>query len=205
MIAREMDFVLDQLRTLLTNPSFVPLEEVEIRDEEISRLRQGWEEMEVRWRQAVSMMDSWHHRISNGGASINIDDLKQGMGIGLGVAKAGRPLGDYDREAAIEMGGAENYPLRSANGDSSEPPASEHEAPMGHADSRDLESPLNGSLRRSQRIRLSLESGQAVSEKMDEDHDELVLVDNPGLVNVQRRRLKAQPQSKIPKQVCSKL
>lgn len=81
-LSAEMDEVLEHLRTLLTNPSFVPLEEVQIRDEEIMRLREGWEKMEGRWRQAVAMMDGWHKRISEGD-SVQADELKKGMELGL--------------------------------------------------------------------------------------------------------------------------
>ncbi|KAK2775727.1 hypothetical protein FQN53_003079 [Emmonsiellopsis sp. PD_33] len=86
-LAAEMDLVLEQLRSLLTNPSFVPLEEVELRDNEIFRLRDGWEKMEERWKEAVAMMDGWHRRMAEGGNSVNIDELKQGMGLGLGVSE----------------------------------------------------------------------------------------------------------------------
>lgn len=75
----QMEKVLDHLKILLTNPSFVPLEEVEIRDEEIKRLQEGWEKMESRWKQTVTMMDRWHKRISDGGDSVQIDELKMGM------------------------------------------------------------------------------------------------------------------------------
>lgn len=78
-LSSQMEGVLDHLRTLLTNPSFVPLEEVEMRDEEINRLRDGWEKMETRWKHAVSMMDGWHQRISDGGDSIQVEELKMGM------------------------------------------------------------------------------------------------------------------------------
>lgn len=78
-LSSQMGKVLDHLKTLLTNPSFVPLEEVEIRDEEIKRLQEGWEKMENRWRQTVSMMDGWHKRISDGGDSVQIEELKMGM------------------------------------------------------------------------------------------------------------------------------
>ncbi|RMJ27337.1 NIMA interactive protein [Aspergillus sp. HF37] len=78
-LSSQMESVLAHLRTLLTNPSFVPLEEVEVRDEEIKRLHEGWEKMESRWRQAVTMMDGWHQRISDGGDSVQIEELKMGM------------------------------------------------------------------------------------------------------------------------------
>lgn len=79
LLSREMDAALDQLRALLTNPSFVPLEEVELRDSEIARLRDGWEKMEQRWQEAVSMMDGWHKRVSHGSGSISLGELRLGM------------------------------------------------------------------------------------------------------------------------------
>ncbi|KAJ5175625.1 uncharacterized protein N7482_001502 [Penicillium canariense] len=83
-----MDTVLDHLRTLLTNPSFVPLEEVEIRDEEIGRLREGWEKMENRWKQAVSMMDGWQRRLADGGDSVRVEELKRGMNLDLSFSSS---------------------------------------------------------------------------------------------------------------------
>ncbi|KKK25147.1 hypothetical protein P175DRAFT_0478123 [Aspergillus ochraceoroseus IBT 24754] len=81
----QMDRVLEHLRTLLTNPSFVPLEEVEIRDQEINRLREGWEKMESRWRQAVTMMDGWHKRIAQGGGSVRAEELRMGLKLDVQV------------------------------------------------------------------------------------------------------------------------
>lgn len=107
-LSAEMDTVLDHLRTLLTNPSFVPLEEVELRDEEILRLREGWEKMEVRWRQAVSMMDGWHKRILDGD-SIDLDELRKGMsldsGLGRSIADDPSPLYDEDNISEDEEQG----------------------------------------------------------------------------------------------------
>lgn len=97
-LASEMVMVLDQLRALLTNPSFVPLEEVEMRDNEIYRLREGWEKMESRWREAIAMMDKWHKRIAKGGESINIHELQQGMGISLGIDEQTSFHSHADRE-----------------------------------------------------------------------------------------------------------
>lgn len=85
-LSARMDAVLDHLRTLLTNPSFVPLEEVEIRDEEIKRLRESWEKMENRWKQAVSMMDGWRRRLADGGDSVRVEELKRGMNLDLSFA-----------------------------------------------------------------------------------------------------------------------
>jgi hypothetical protein len=78
-LAAEMDFVIEHLRNLLTNPSFVPLEEVEVREEEIIRLREGWEKMEARWREAVQMMDGWRKRMARSGQTVNLEELKMGL------------------------------------------------------------------------------------------------------------------------------
>jgi len=78
-LAAEMDFVIEHLRNLLTNPSFVPLEEVEIREEEIIRLREGWEKMETRWKEAVQMMDGWRKRMTRSGQTVNLEELKMGL------------------------------------------------------------------------------------------------------------------------------
>jgi hypothetical protein len=85
-VASEMDAVIEHLRTLLTNPSFVPLEEVEMREEEIHRLREGWERMEARWKDAVAMMDGWRKRMMRGGQTVNLEELR--MGLRLSPLKA---------------------------------------------------------------------------------------------------------------------
>ncbi|KAL2042051.1 hypothetical protein N7G274_005239 [Stereocaulon virgatum] len=87
-LASSTDEVLEHLRGLLTNPSFVPLEEVEIREEEIHRLREGWEKMAARWKEAVALMDGWKKRIVNTGDTINLDDLSRGIDLGQGVPTA---------------------------------------------------------------------------------------------------------------------
>ncbi|CAL3968466.1 unnamed protein product [Diplocarpon coronariae] len=78
-LAQETESVLEHVRTLLTNPSFVPLEEVEVREEEILRLREGWERMECRWKDAVSLMDGWRRRMARSGQTVNLEELKMGL------------------------------------------------------------------------------------------------------------------------------
>jgi hypothetical protein len=78
-LAQEMDAIIEHLRNLLTNPSFVPLEEVEVREEEIIRLRECWERMESRWREAVQMMDGWRKRMARSGQTVNLEELKMGL------------------------------------------------------------------------------------------------------------------------------
>lgn len=89
-LAAELESVLAHLRTLLTNPSFVPIEEVEARDDEIVRLREGWVKMEGRWKEALVMMDGWRKRMVDGGDSVNIEELRVGLGLGRSIA-GGRP------------------------------------------------------------------------------------------------------------------
>lgn len=84
-LATQTDELLEHLRGLLTNPSFVPLEEVEIREEEIHRLRDGWEKMTARWKEAVALMDGWKKRMVDTGDTINLNDLEMGMDLGSGI------------------------------------------------------------------------------------------------------------------------
>ncbi|KAL8950059.1 MAG: hypothetical protein Q9222_003882 [Ikaeria aurantiellina] len=90
-LAASTDEVMASLHGLLTNPSFVPLEEVHIRDEEILKLRSGWERMESRWREAVALMDGWRQRMEHTGDTINLDDLRMGMDLGAGLPEAPSP------------------------------------------------------------------------------------------------------------------
>ncbi|PQE11072.1 NIMA interactive protein [Rutstroemia sp. NJR-2017a BVV2] len=80
-LASEMEFVIEHLRTILTNPSFVSLEEVEVREEEIIRLREGWEKMESRWKEAVQLMDGWRKRMARSGQTVNLEELRMGMNL----------------------------------------------------------------------------------------------------------------------------
>jgi hypothetical protein len=78
-LADELEGIMEHLRTILTNPSFVPIEEVEIREVEIARLREGWERMEARWKDAVCMMDSWRRRIASSGKPVDMEELQMGI------------------------------------------------------------------------------------------------------------------------------
>ena len=88
-LASDMDTVLDNLKNLLTNPNFVAVDEVEMREEEIHRLRAGWEKMEARLRESFMLMDSWRKRMTNGD-TINLEELKMGLGLGAGLDSVNR-------------------------------------------------------------------------------------------------------------------
>lgn len=78
-MASELGAVMEHLRTILTNPSFVPIEEVMVREEEIDRLKAGWIKMESRWEDAVHLMDGWRKRMNKTGKPIGEEDLKMGL------------------------------------------------------------------------------------------------------------------------------
>lgn len=93
-LASETDVVLDNLKNLLTNPNFVSVDEVESREEEIHRLRAGWEKMEARLRESFKLMDSWRKRMTKGD-TINLDEITRGL--------------DYDTD--IEADGADGISI----------------------------------------------------------------------------------------------
>ncbi|KIW88305.1 uncharacterized protein Z519_10872 [Cladophialophora bantiana CBS 173.52] len=84
-LAEQMTAILGHCQSILKDPSFVPIEEVEIRDEEIIKLRAGWEKMANRWKEAVTMMDNWRKRMIENGEGLSRDDLS-GLEFGKSVA-----------------------------------------------------------------------------------------------------------------------
>lgn len=103
-LASEMEIVIDHLRTLLTNPSFVPLEEVEVREEEIIRLREGWERMESRWKEAVQMMDGWRKRMARSGQTVNLEELKMGLMLSPLKTADGTAMKGFQLSTLMEEG-----------------------------------------------------------------------------------------------------
>ncbi|KID91260.1 NIMA interactive protein [Metarhizium guizhouense ARSEF 977] len=78
-IAAELDSIMGHLRTILTNPSFVPIEEVMVREDEINRLKTGWVKMETRWKDAVHLIDGWRKRMAASGKSVCDEELQMGL------------------------------------------------------------------------------------------------------------------------------
>lgn len=78
-IAAELDSIMGHMRTILTNPSFVPIEEVMVREDEISRLKTGWVKMETRWKDAVHLIDGWRKRMAASGKSVCDEELQMGL------------------------------------------------------------------------------------------------------------------------------
>jgi hypothetical protein len=125
-LAGDMDTVLDKLKNLLTNPNFVAVDEVELREEEIHRLRAGWEKMEARLREAFVLMDSWRKRMTNGD-TINLDELRMGMHLGEGLDSVDR--GDIsmieeeeeEEEAEVDEGASSVFDDDINSGEQQEP------------------------------------------------------------------------------------
>ena len=99
-LSSSTDEVLEQLRVLLTSPSFVPMEEVAIREDEIVRLREGWEKMEARWREAVTLMDSWRKRMMETGETLNLEDVRKGLSLGSDISVEGSK--EYGELSVVE-------------------------------------------------------------------------------------------------------
>lgn len=78
-LATDLESVLDHMRTILTNPSFVPIEEVVVREEEINRLKDGWMKMEDRWTEAVHLIDGWRKRMAASGRPVCDEELQMGL------------------------------------------------------------------------------------------------------------------------------
>ncbi|KAK0783057.1 hypothetical protein LTR38_013165 [Friedmanniomyces endolithicus] len=111
-LASDLETALSHLKALLSNPNFVTVEEVEIREEEIGRLREGWERMEQRWRDVLRMMEGWRRRMGTG-ERIGLDDLRVGMGMVSPERGGGRGgegyggVGDESGDVEVSFAGEE--------------------------------------------------------------------------------------------------
>lgn len=95
-LALSMSKVLSHCQCILRDPSFVPIEEVHIRDGEIEKLRDGWEKMADRWKEAVTMMSQWRQKMIGDAQDLNeqrrtIDDAFNAEGLS-GIAAFGRSV-----------------------------------------------------------------------------------------------------------------
>lgn len=123
-LATSVDEVLDHLRSILTNPSFVSLEEVEVREDEIIRLRQGWEKMEARWKEAVSLMEGWRKRMVDTGDTINLDDLRLGLNLNSGISATVRADEEYSNFEESALGNNSHISDLEDSFDAAEQPSS---------------------------------------------------------------------------------
>ena len=89
---RQMSAILTHCQTILKDPSFVPIEEVQIRDEEIIKLRIGWEKMAARWKEAVTMMNNQRQKMLEGG-SMDVEEISDlSFGRSIAVLPNGEPV-----------------------------------------------------------------------------------------------------------------
>ncbi|EHK99929.1 hypothetical protein M7I_4008 [Glarea lozoyensis 74030] len=137
-LAGDMEYVIEHLRHILTNPSFVPLEEVEVREEEIARLRDGWEKMESRWREAVQMMDGWRKRMSRSGQTVNLEELKMGLSLSPLKTKEEAVENAYQLSTLMEEGEGDTQADIDAMDDSGVPGQNEFQEPEFDEDDSEL-------------------------------------------------------------------
>ncbi|KAM3557450.1 hypothetical protein ARSEF4850_005071 [Beauveria asiatica] len=81
-MSAELESIMEHMRNILNNPSFVSIDEVVAREEEINRLKEGWVKMETRWKDAMLLIDGWRKRMAAGGSPIREDELKHGFRLG---------------------------------------------------------------------------------------------------------------------------
>lgn len=139
-LAGDMDAVLENLKTLLTNPNFVSVDEVEMREEEIAKLRAGWDKMESRWRDTLALMDGWRKRMAEGGDTINLEDLTRGLHLSVGLSADNSA--DVSVIAEEEEEGDEEEEAFSEQEDLDEPSPVEAEVPERTSKSSSFKSKL---------------------------------------------------------------
>lgn len=114
-VSSELDSVLDHMETILTNPSFVPIEEIMVREEEINRLKDGWVKMENRWKEAVHLIDGWRKRMAASGRPVCDEELQMGLQLSPvminGVDETRHPHG-FDLSAVAEKDDMEVEPVQ---------------------------------------------------------------------------------------------
>lgn len=127
VLARSMAAILEHCRTILKDPSFVPIEEVQVRDEEIIKLRIGWEKMANRWKETVTMMDNWRRKNGENGEPLPGQDLTGfEFGKSIAVFPDGQPIfGAEDELSSIlyENTNLEDISTRVSDGFDHEHPA----------------------------------------------------------------------------------
>lgn len=98
-LASQMGTILQHCQLILKDPSFVPIEEVQLREEEIIKLRTGWEKMATRWKEAVTMMDSWRRRMVEGNEPFDVDELSNlEFGRSMAVMPNGEPVLEQEED-----------------------------------------------------------------------------------------------------------
>ncbi|OAP64091.1 hypothetical protein AYL99_00063 [Fonsecaea erecta] len=146
-LAEHMDAILGHCQSILKDPSFVPIEEVEIRDEEIIKLRAGWEKMANRWREAVTMMDNWRRRMVENSEGLSRDDLsKLEFGKSVALLPNGQPVFGTDDELSSIL--YENSKLEEDQPRDGELPPEPKPEDIGHSSSAQSDLVKKGPLKR---------------------------------------------------------
>ncbi|KAJ4860282.1 afadin- and alpha -actinin-Binding domain-containing protein [Trichoderma breve] len=99
-IASELGAVMNHMRNILTNPSFVPIEEVVMREQQIDQLKEAVIKMESRWEDTVQLMDGWRKRMATSGKPIGEEDIMMGLHLSP-VRVSGVEETRYARESVL--------------------------------------------------------------------------------------------------------
>lgn len=99
VLETQLSTILSHCQSILKDPSFVPIEEVQVREEEIVKLRIGWEKMAGRWKEAVSMMNNWRQKMLEGDRLDEQEWNDLSFGRSIAMLPNGEPvLGGEDDE-----------------------------------------------------------------------------------------------------------
>lgn len=109
VLTLELQSTMEILKTVLTSPNFVSMDEVELRDEEIARLREGWEKMEARWKEVLDMMNAWRTKMESTGVTIDLDELKKGLGLDESIHAPPTVMPGTTRSRQHELEGVTNH------------------------------------------------------------------------------------------------
>ncbi|KAL7271254.1 hypothetical protein RUND412_005999 [Rhizina undulata] len=108
-LSLELESVMYSLKDLMSQPNYVPVEELAERDAEIARLHQKNEALEEEWRKAIDLVDGWNKTLgrSVGGKGISVAitaEVSQPLsGVMNGKQNRGIPEVDLNDEKGNKM------------------------------------------------------------------------------------------------------
>ena len=174
-LAEQMSAILEHCRSILKDPSFVPIEEVQIRDEEIIKLRVGWEKMATRWKEAVTMMDNWRRRTVDHDGDMSSPDLSSlEFGKSMAMFPDGQPVFGVDDElSSILYDNGKLEEIAEENADEADSHGQMNNTPEEPHSESDLDIPLEPAPKRRSSIarRAGLNIGKPIRPLQSIDHN----------------------------------
>ncbi|UKZ77898.1 hypothetical protein TrVFT333_005626 [Trichoderma virens FT-333] len=152
----ELGAVINHMRNILTNPSFVPIEEVMMREEQINSLKEAVLKMESRWEDTVLLMDGWRKRMATTGTPIGEDDIMMGLHLspvrvsGVEETRAARepklPAVEEEEEPEEDIYGDsdDEFSGFSGDGDNDDNDDNDNDVPAFEYDAEEQDDPMSG-------------------------------------------------------------